>query len=76
MSDEGYQLVYPDVVAKASPQAAEIRRDEYVVANADIILCCTDSQIQTLNKIIRQMLPNTKTPVNIIKQLKEPPIMR
>ena len=39
MYDNDYDLMYPDEVAKAPPQVAILRRNEYIAKNADYIVC-------------------------------------
>lgn len=39
IEDNGYDLIYPDEVAKAPPQVAILRRNEYIAKNADYIVC-------------------------------------
>ena len=39
MDDNDYDLMYPDEVAKAPPQVAILRRNEYIAKNTDYIVC-------------------------------------
>ena len=39
IDDNDYDLIYPDEVAKAPPQVAILRRNEYIAKNADYIVC-------------------------------------
>ena len=38
MDNNDYELIYPDEVAKAPPQVAILRRNEYIAKNADYIV--------------------------------------
>lgn len=37
--DNDYDLMYPEEVAKAPPQVAILKRNEYIAKNADYIVC-------------------------------------
>ena len=39
MDNNDYDLMYPDEVAKAPPQVAILRRNEYIAKNTDYIVC-------------------------------------
>ncbi len=39
IDDNSYELLYPDEVAKSPPQAAILRRNEYITKNTNYIVC-------------------------------------
>ena len=39
IEDNDYDLMYPDEVAKAPPQIAILRRNDYIAKNTDYIVC-------------------------------------
>lgn len=39
INDNHYELIYPDEIAKAPPQVAILRRNEYIAKHTDYIVC-------------------------------------
>ena len=63
--ENDYGLMFPEEVAKAPPQVAILRRNEYIAKNADYIICYITRKYGGAYKAVEKARKYGKTIINI-----------
>lgn len=71
MDDNDYDLMYPDEVAKAPPQVAILRRNEYIAKNADYIVCYINRKSGGAYKAVEIARKHDKKIINLAEYILE-----
>lgn len=69
MYDNDYDLMYPDEVAKAPPQVAILRRNEYIAKNTDYIVCYINHKSGGAYKAVEIARKHDKKIINLAKYI-------
>ena len=69
MYEQGYELIYPEVVDKALPQIAILRRNEYMTQHADYIVCYVKHKSGGAFKAVEQARKNGKKIINLAEYI-------
>ena len=64
-----YELLYPDEVAKSPPQVAILRRNEYIVKNADYIICYINRKSGGAYKAVEKARKYGKKIINLAEYI-------
>ena len=69
MHEQEYELLYPDEVAKSPPQVAILRRNEYIVKNADYIICYINRKSGGAYKAVEKARKYGKKIINLAEYI-------
>lgn len=69
MYENDYDLLYPEEVAKAPPQVAILRRNEYIAKNADYIVCYVERQSGGAYKAVEKARKYGKKIINLAEYI-------
>lgn len=65
IEDNDYDLMYPDEVAKAPPQIAILRRNDYIAKNTDYIVCYVKRNSGGAYKAVEKARKRKKKIINL-----------
>ena len=69
IDDNDYDLMYPEEVAKAPPQVAILRRNEYIAKNADYIVCYIKRKSGGAYKAVEEARRDGKKIINLAEYI-------
>lgn len=69
IDDNDYDLMYPEEVAKAPPQVAILKRNEYIAKNADYIVCYIKKKSGGAYKAVEKARKYNKKIINLAEYI-------
>lgn len=66
---QDYDLIYPDEVANAPAQVAILRRNDYIVKNADYIVCYITHNFGGAYKAVEKARKHKKKIINLAEYI-------